>query len=174
MEEDDIIDELKNLRNDCRILNSDINRLESKIHHKEAKLKEILGESKEIRSLIEEMDNELKIIEMGDPSIFKSQIVKIESQIKMKKREFDDVMIEHQRLQEALLAKEYSLKKLDIFERAGMLVYSKRPKQIKISNLILLKRSIEEDLKKLIDEGSREDKISRKKAQMIRLMDIQA
>lgn len=165
-----ILEEIAELRQKCANINAEIHDLTIKHDQKLDKIKNLNEINSQIKSLIKEMDEELKQSKSDDEASLREQIQQLEQAIKISQKEQKQMILESNRLKEVEKIREAS--------RARQMLYtdiSSLPKNINrvpISSLILLRHDLEKELQELTEKDAPTYQINRKKAQIVHLLDV--
>ena len=169
---DGILEEIAALRKKCSNLNGEINDLVIKHAKKQNKISTIQDTNSEIQQLIKEMKEEISICLNFDASTARAQIAQLERDIEQIKTETKEFAIETKRLQEVARIKAQSRSKQNVYAMLKNRRYASNVTPIATSSIVSLRHQLEEELNNLMEENVPYSKISRKKAQIIHLLDL--
>lgn len=170
---DGIIEEISELRAKCASLNGEIKDLVLKHSKKQAKIQNLADSNNEIQQLIDEMKAEIDLFYEFDEMSAKDKILQLEKEIERTKKEKREFAIEAKRLQEVSDIKSQSISKQNIrmMSKQTVIGYDSVNKQYS-SSLIILRHQLEEELNTLNASNAPAYQISRKKAQIIHLLEL--
>ena len=169
---DGILEEIAALRQKCSTLNGEINDLVIKHAKKQDKISTIQDTNSEIKQLIQEMKEEISVCLNFDPDTARAQIRQLEQDIESIKTETKEFAIETKRLQEVARIKAQSRAKQNVYAMLKNRRYASNITPISTSSIVSLRHQLEEELNNLTAENVPYSKISRKKAQIIHLLDL--
>ena len=169
---DGILEEIAALRQKCSNLNGEINDLVIRHAKKQEKISTIQDTNSEIEQLIKEMKEEINICLDFDEESIKTQISQLEKEINRIKRDTREYAIETKRLQEVARIKAQSRSKQNVYAMLKKASFGSQAQPISSSSIILLRHQLEDELNSLIAANAPYSKISRKKAQIIHLLDL--
>lgn len=170
MNEYEILEEMKNLRYECRILNADIIKLTQKNGRLSQSLDSIIQQNKNYMEQINQMKKELNSYEPCDINDVKLQIDLKEKEIQELNKEYEILCKDISRLTDAIQVQRESTLKQEIYGQisTGYKIYSTN--QInKEGSAIALKRSLEEELKNLEDNEAPTRILAKKRSQLSRV-----
>ena len=165
-----LLEEMFNLRSECRFLNAEIINIELK---KDRRAKTLENLTQANIELIKEIDSQRKKIKEHvefDIEDLKSQINEIDKNLSIHHKEYDDICKDIDKLKDALEIQKKSQIRSEMYGQICGGYKHHATKQInKDGCLIALKKSLEEELKALEESNAPYRVIARKRSQLSRI-----
>lgn len=170
MNQAEILEEMKNLRYECRVLNADIIKLTEKNGRLSQSLDTLIQQNKVYTDQIRQMRSEIKSYIPCDIDDIKQQISIKQSEIQEFQKEYEILCKDISRLTDALNVQKESALKQEIYGQlsTGYKIYSTN-KINKEGSAIALKKSLEEELKNLENIEAPTRVIAKKRSQLSRV-----
>lgn len=170
MNETEILEEMRNLRKECRVLNADIIKLTGKNNRLSQSLDLLINENKNYMEEIAQMKKELGSYSPCDINDIKQRIDEREKEIQGFKKEYECLCKDISRLTDALQIQRESALKQEIYGQISTGYKFYQSNQInKEGSAIALKRSLEEELKGLESSEAPTRIVAKKRSQLSRI-----
>ncbi|OHT09051.1 hypothetical protein TRFO_04613 [Tritrichomonas foetus] len=167
MNANDILEEMKKLRYECRILNAEIINLQGKSKRKTQTLDSIIDQNNGMTENVDVLKKQIINFELCDVDELQRQYEEIQKEIKSHQAEYKDLCNDISKLEDALDIQRASTLKQDIYGQLSCGYRTAPLKQInKEGCAIALKRSLEDELNDLQEKGAPIRVIAKKRSQL--------